>query len=67
LSLQPSPGEEFYIPSNEEERRLRVFENRVLRKVLGPTREEITAGWEELHNEKLHNLYYSPNIIMVIK
>jgi hypothetical protein len=44
-----------------------VFENRVLRDVLGPTREEITVGWEELHNEKLHNLYCSPNIITVVK
>jgi hypothetical protein len=46
---------------------MRVFENRVLREVLGPTREEITAGWKGLHNEKLHNLYCSPNIITMIK
>jgi hypothetical protein len=44
-----------------------VSENRVLRKILGPKREEVAGGWIRLHNEELHNLYASPNIITVIK
>jgi hypothetical protein len=50
-----------------EERRLRVFENRVLRRIFGPKRDEVTAEWRKLHNEKLHDLYSSPNIVRVIK
>jgi hypothetical protein len=50
-----------------EEHRLRVFENRVLRRIFGPKRDEVTAGWRKLHNEELHNLYSSPSIIRVIK
>jgi hypothetical protein len=46
-----------------EEHRLRVFENRVLRRIFGPKRDEETGGWRKLHNEKLHNLYSSPSII----
>jgi hypothetical protein len=46
-----------------EEHRLRVFENRVLRGIFGPKREEVIGGWRKLHNEELHNLYCSPNII----
>jgi hypothetical protein len=46
-----------------EERRLRVFENRVLRKIFRPKREEVRGEWKELHNEELNNLYFSPNII----
>jgi hypothetical protein len=46
-----------------EEHRFRTFENRVLRKILGPKREEVAGGWRSLHNEELHNLYASPNII----
>jgi hypothetical protein len=49
-----------------EEHRLRVFENRVLRKILGPKREE-DGSWRKLHNDELHNLYSSPNIVSVIK
>jgi hypothetical protein len=49
-----------------EEHGLRVFENRVLRRILGPKR-EVERGWRRLHNEELHNLYSSPNIIRVIK
>jgi hypothetical protein len=49
-----------------EEQRLRVFENRVLRKIFGPKREE-DGSWRKLHNDELHNLYSSPNIIRVIK
>ena len=49
-----------------EERRLRVFENRVLRQIFGPKRDE-NGEWRKLHNEKLHSLYRSPNIVRVIK
>jgi hypothetical protein len=50
-----------------EEHRLGVFENRVLRGIFGPKREEVVGGWRRLHNEELHNLYTSPDIIRVIK
>jgi hypothetical protein len=50
-----------------EEHRLRAFENRVLRRIFGPKRDEVTGGWRKLHNEELHNLYSSPSIIRVIK
>jgi hypothetical protein len=50
-----------------EERRLRVFENRVLRKVFGPKRDEVTVEWRKLHNEELNNLYSSPSIVRVVK
>jgi hypothetical protein len=49
------------------EHRLRVFENRVLRRIFGPKRDEVIGGWRKLHNEELHNLYSSPNIIRMIK
>jgi hypothetical protein len=47
------------------EHRLRVFENRVLRKIFGPKREE-DGSWRKLHNDELHSLYFSPNIVRVI-
>ena len=50
-----------------EERKLRVFENRVLRKIFGPRRDEVTGEWRRLHNEELNDLYSSPNIVRVIK
>jgi hypothetical protein len=50
-----------------EEHRLSVFQNRVLRRIFGPRRDEVTGDWRKLHNEKLHNLYSSPNIIRMIK
>jgi hypothetical protein len=50
-----------------EEHRLRSFENRVLRRISGPNRDEVTGGWKKLHNEELHNLYSSPNLIRMIK
>ena len=50
-----------------EERRLRMFENRVLRRIFGPKRDEVTREWRKLHNEELNYLYSSPNIVRVIK
>jgi len=50
-----------------EERRLRVFENGVLRRIFGPKRDEVTGEWRKLHNEELNDLYWSPNIVRVIK
>jgi hypothetical protein len=50
-----------------EEHRLRVFENRVLRRIFGPKRDEMTGEWKKLHNEELRNLYSSPSIIRIIK
>ena len=50
-----------------EERRLRVFENRVLRIIFGPRRDGVTGEWRKLHNEELNDLYSSPNIVRVIK
>jgi hypothetical protein len=44
-----------------------VSENRVLRRIFGPKRDEVTGGWRGLHNEKLHNLYSSPSIFRIIK
>jgi hypothetical protein len=43
------------------------FENRVLRRIFGPKRDEVTGGWRKLHNDELHGLYSSPSIIRVIK
>jgi hypothetical protein len=47
--------------------RLRVSENRVLRRIFGPTRDEVTGEWRKLHNEELHTLYSSPDIISQVK
>jgi hypothetical protein len=44
-----------------------VFENRVLRKIFGPKKDEVTGEWRKLHNEELHNLYSSPDIITQVK
>ena len=51
----------------KEESRLRVFENRVLRRIFGPKRDEVTGEWRKLHNEELNVLYSSPNIARVMK
>jgi hypothetical protein len=48
-------------------RRSRVFENRVLRGIFGPKRDEVTGDWRKLHNEELYRLYSLPNIVWVIK
>jgi hypothetical protein len=50
-----------------EKHGLRVFENRVLRKIFGPKKDEVTGEWRKLHNEELRNLYSSPSIIRMIR
>jgi len=50
-----------------EERKLRVFEKMVLRRIFGPRRDEVTGEWRRLRNEELNDLYCSPNIVRVIK
>ena len=50
-----------------EERRVRVFESRVLRRIFGPKRDEVTREWRKLHNEEVNDLYSSPNTVWVIK
>jgi hypothetical protein len=50
-----------------EEHRLKVFEDRVLRRIFGPRRDEVTGEWRKLHNEELRDLYSSPSIIRIIK
>jgi len=60
-------GCETWSPTLREERKLRVFENMVLRRLFGPRRDEITEEWRRLHNEELNDLYCSPNIVRVIK
>jgi hypothetical protein len=52
-------GCETWSQTLKEEHGLRVFENRVLRRIFGPKRDEVTGGWRKLHNEELHNLYSS--------
>ena len=44
-----------------------MFENRVLRRIFGPKRDEVTGDWGQLHNEELNNLYFSPNIVRMTK
>jgi hypothetical protein len=55
-----------YMKTLREEYRLRLFENRVLRRIFGSKR-DVTGGWRKLHNEELHDLYSLPNIIRIIK
>jgi len=56
-------GGETWSLTLREERKLRVFGNRVLRRIFGPTRDEVTGEWIKLHNEELNDLYCSPNSI----
>jgi hypothetical protein len=60
-------GCEIWSLTLREEHRLRVFENRVLRRIFGPKRDEVTGEWGKLHNGELHNLYTSPDIIRQIE
>jgi hypothetical protein len=50
-----------------EEHKLRVFKNRLLRRIFGPRRDEVTEGWRGLHDKELRNLYSSPSIIRIVK
>jgi hypothetical protein len=60
-------GCETFFLTLREEHELRVFENRVFRRIFGPKRDEVTRGWRKLHNAELHGLYSSPSIVWVIK
>jgi hypothetical protein len=58
-------GCEIWSLTVREEHKLRVFENRVLRRIFGPKRDGVTGGWRMLHNEEIHNMYSSPSIIRI--
>jgi hypothetical protein len=60
-------GSETWSLALKEECRLRVFENRVLRRIFGPQRDKVTVEWRRLHNEEHYALYSSPNIIRLLK
>jgi hypothetical protein len=60
-------GCETWLLTLREELRLRIFENRVLRRIFGPKKDELTGEWRKLHNKELNDLYCSPNIIRMIK
>jgi hypothetical protein len=62
-----SHGREAWYLTLSEEHRLKVFENRVPRRIFGPKRDEGTEEWRKLHNEELHILYLSPNTIRQVK
>jgi hypothetical protein len=67
ISPAVSYGFETWSLTLREEHRLRVFENKMLRRIFGPRKDEVTGGWRKLHDEELHNLYSSLNIIRMIK
>jgi len=60
-------GYETWLLKLRDEWRLRVFENKVLRRIFGPRTDEVTREWRKLHNEELNDLYSSPNIVQVNK
>ena len=60
-------GCESWLLTLREERKLRVFENMVLRRIFGPRRDEVTGEWRRVHNEEINDPYSSPNILRVIK
>jgi hypothetical protein len=60
-------GCETWSPTLREKHRVRVFENRVLRRIFGPKRDEVTREWRKLHNEELHDLYPLPSLFRIIK
>jgi len=60
-------GCETWLLTMREERRLSVFQNRVMRRIFGPKRDEVKREWRKLHNEELNNLYSSPNTVRMIK
>jgi hypothetical protein len=60
-------GRENWSLTINEEHKLRLFENRVLRRIYGPKRDELIGGWRKLHDEELHNLHFSPNMVRMIK
>ena len=60
-------GCETWLLTLREERRLRVFENRVLRRVFGPKRDEVTGEWRKLHYKEMNDLYSLPNIVRMVK
>jgi hypothetical protein len=60
-------GCETWFLTVREEYVLGIFENRVLRRIFGPKRDEVTGEWRKLHNEELHDLYFSPSIIRIMK
>jgi len=70
LTARPRPTHFVYLSiyaSLRDERRLRAFENRMLRRIFGPKRDKVKGEWRKLHNEELNDLYSSPNIVRVIK
>ena len=60
-------GRETWSLTLREERKLKVFENKVLRRIFGPTRDEVTGEWRRMYIEEQNDLYFSPNIVRVIK
>ena len=60
-------GCETWLLTMREDHRLRVSENRMLRRIFGPKRDEVTGEWRKLHNDELDDLYSAPNIVRVIK